>query len=293
MRGYFFDLCVNEKREGRLLVPFIVVALSWSLSLTIRYTFGLDEMGLTIGEGIDEIVKVSLAIGLIWLFLRNVQPSPYKKGFSKRSALIDLSIGVIVVAIMFLYGFFFYSSLDYHYYSLGFFILGMEYAIIILFTIRHYRMGELGLFLKDLGLRMPSVRIIVCWAATIVLFFSLIRLSAGANFQAFLNDYYNTLFWMPNVLYMIFAWLGPEETFFRVYLQTRLERLMPVGWAIIIQSLLFSIIHIPGNAVNLGWGWSVVSHLANTSLLTNGLIGGYLWHRTKNLPILILYHWTK
>jgi membrane protease YdiL (CAAX protease family) len=139
---------------------------------------------------------------------------------------------------------------------------------------------------------VPSVRIIACWVATIVLFFSLIYLSAGANFQAFLNDYYNTLFWMPNILYMIFAWLGPEELFFRVYLQTRLEKLMPVGWAIIIQSLLFSIIHIPGNAAILGWGWSVVPHLANTLLLTNGLIGGYLWHRTKSLPILIVYHLT-
>jgi len=246
MKRQFFNLYTKGMREGRLLVPFIVIAFSWSLSLIIRYVFGLDEIGLTLGEGIDEIVKVSLAIGLIWLFLRNVPPSSYNKGFSKKSALIDLSIGVIVVAIMFLYGFFFYSSLDYNYYILGFFILGMKYAIILLFTIRHYGVRELGLFLKDLGLRVPSVRIVACWIATIVLFFSLIRLSAGANFQAFLNDYYNTLFWMPiqqnglYVLYMIFAWLGPEEIFFRVYLQTRLEKLMPVGWAIIVQSLLFS-----------------------------------------------------
>ncbi len=172
MESHFRRPIFEGWKKGKLLVPFIVVALSWSLSLIVRFVFGLDGIGLSVGEGIDEIAKVCLAIGLIWLFLRNVPPSPYKKGFSKRSALIDLSIAGIDCAITVLYGFFFYSSLDYHYYSLGFFLLGMEYAIILLFTIRHYGKKELKPFLKDLGLRTPSVRIIVCWVATIVIFFS-------------------------------------------------------------------------------------------------------------------------
>ena len=289
-RNHLHDskLKIMKKKD---LVPFSIIAFSWFLSLCTRLIFGLDGIGLTLGEGINEIVKVALAIGLIWLFLRDIPALSYAKTISSRkSALVELLIAGFCVLI---------PQLVISWIYLPFLaFVGMTYAIVLVFTVRNYSMKELGFFLKDLGMRLPSMKIMACWAVTVTLFVSLIYFSAGGDFQAFLQDYFYTLqinriqenyFY---VLSMVFLWLAREEIFFRVFIQTRLERLLPTGLAIILQGLIFSIAHIPGNAISLGWGWNAVPHLANTLLLTNGMIGGYLWHRTKNLPILILYHWT-
>lgn len=272
------------------LVPFGIIAISWVLSLCIRFGLGLDGIGLTLGEGINEIAKVILAIGLIWLFLRDFPALSYEKTIaSRKSALVELSLAGVWLLVP--------ELVTSWTYSLFLAFVGMTYAIVLLFTVRHYSMKELRLFLNDLGMRLPSMKIVACWAVTITLFMSLIFFSAGVNFQAFLQDLYYTLQIdriQENYLYIlsiVFLWLAREELFYRVFIQTRLERLLPTGLAIILQGLIFSIVHIPGNAISLGWGWNAVPHLANTLLLTNGIIGGYLWHRTKNLPILILYHW--
>lgn len=292
MRSHFYGPNAEGQQEAKLLVPFIIVAFSWISSLSIRFVFGLDGVGLTLSEGINEIVKVTSATALIWLFLRNIPPFLYKKKIPKKSALVDLSVaGAYLLTEQLVI-----SRIQPPIQVL--LVPGMTYAIALLLTVRHYSKEELRLFLNDLGICVPWVRIMACWAVTVTLFLSLISLSAGANFQAFLEDYFHTLQihriqenWLY-IFWIIFPWLAREELFFRVFIQTRLEKLLPTALAIIIQGLIFSIIHIPSNAIYLGWGWNILPHLANTLLLTNGIIGGYLWHRTKNLPILILYHWT-
>ena len=80
----------------------------------------------------------------------------------------------------------------------------------------------------------------------------------------------------------------PEELFFRVYLQTRLERYLPLGWAIVAQALLFNAAHFPQHVIRFGYSWPLA--LAGLLPITNGLIGGYLWLRTRSFPLLVVLH---
>jgi len=295
-----------SKSYRTLIVP-LTIAASYVFSLLIRFLFGLGGIGLTVGEAVNEIVKVTVSIGFIWLFLRDVKSPPYNREIPRTDAAFELLIVVVYVVIRpFSFTWFAQrATSEMAYWILVFSSAGIDYAIAVVLAIRHYLIDRLidwrskiVLSLKDLGVSIPRVRILVCWVATLSLLFSLIFVNAGESFQLFAQDYIQTLQIQAisqNLLHtvrVLFAWLVIEELLFRVVLQTRLEKLMPVGWAIIVQALLFSIVHIPANATYLEWGWNVLPHLANTLLLTNGLIGGYLWHRTRNLAVLILYHWT-
>lgn len=80
----------------------------------------------------------------------------------------------------------------------------------------------------------------------------------------------------------------PEELFFRVYLQPRLERFVPVGWALALQAFLFSAMHLPQHILLRGESWPLA--LAGAVLVNNGLISGVFWRRTRSLPILLLLH---
>lgn len=80
----------------------------------------------------------------------------------------------------------------------------------------------------------------------------------------------------------------PEELFFRVYLQPRLERYLPVGWALALQAFLFSAMHLPQQILLHGESWPLA--LAGAVLVNNGLISGVFWRRTRSLPILLLLH---
>jgi membrane protease YdiL (CAAX protease family) len=80
----------------------------------------------------------------------------------------------------------------------------------------------------------------------------------------------------------------PEEFFFRVYLQSRLERYVPAGWAILIQAVLFTAMHTPRNIIRLGYAWPLA--LAEALTISNGLLGGYFWRQTRSLPILLVLH---
>jgi membrane protease YdiL (CAAX protease family) len=80
----------------------------------------------------------------------------------------------------------------------------------------------------------------------------------------------------------------PEELFFRVYLQPRLSCFMPAGWAILLQALLFSAVHLPQALISYAVSWPL--GLAGVFMLANGLIAGCLWSRTRSLPLLVLLH---
>jgi membrane protease YdiL (CAAX protease family) len=80
----------------------------------------------------------------------------------------------------------------------------------------------------------------------------------------------------------------PEELFFRVYLQPRLAHYLPLRWAIVVQALLFSVIHLPQQIISFGYSWPLA--LAGVLTISNGVIGGYLWSRTRSLPLLIVLH---
>ena len=89
----------------------------------------------------------------------------------------------------------------------------------------------------------------------------------------------------------------PEELFFRGYLQTRLEKILNRGIAVIITSILFMAWHIPshyllsngvdGQSGNLG---DVILHTGLPVFIIS-LLFGYLWSRNRNIIVLILMHW--
>jgi membrane protease YdiL (CAAX protease family) len=81
----------------------------------------------------------------------------------------------------------------------------------------------------------------------------------------------------------------PEELYLRVYLQPRLARFVPLGWAILFQTILFNAAHLPQQILGLGHSWPPA--LAFTVLTpANGLIAGYLWWKTRSLPLLVVLH---
>ncbi|RPI23857.1 MAG: CPBP family intramembrane metalloprotease, partial [Chloroflexota bacterium] len=80
----------------------------------------------------------------------------------------------------------------------------------------------------------------------------------------------------------------PEELLFRVTLLPRLARFIPVGWAILAQALLFSLGHLPQQVLRNQEPFLLAAAYLMT--IDNGLIGGYLWYRTRSLPLLLVLH---
>jgi membrane protease YdiL (CAAX protease family) len=80
----------------------------------------------------------------------------------------------------------------------------------------------------------------------------------------------------------------PEELVLRVGLQPRLATFMGIGLAIVVQALLFSVGHVPQQM--LRYERSPLTALAYVLPIENGLIAGYMWYRTKSLPLLLLLH---
>ena len=93
------------------------------------------------------------------------------------------------------------------------------------------------------------------------------------------------LLWRPQHLgYTLFTLLTaalPEEWFFRAYFMTRLqEPRWGRGWrANIVSSLLFCGLHL------LTRGW-----LVGLSVLVPSLVYGWLFQRTRDLPLVVLLH---
>jgi len=290
----WFAECGSKMEKGcrmRLqnFIPLVVILLFWLLSLLVRFVFQLDGIGLSVFEAINEIVKVVLSIGIAWLILKNVSVPISKEKFPK----IEVIVGVLSVGALLALYYFVWIGAIYDVYTILCLDLLILVGVPIMFSIRHYGWKDLRLFIKDLGLSIPTIRTIASLVVTLLVLFTLIVINAGNNLPIFLQDYVNTT-GLINWLYIrliVLAFL-PEELFFRVYLQTRLEKLMPIGWAILIQAFLFGLVHIPMNAIGLGWGWGFLPHFAGQTLVINGLIGGYLWYKTRNLPVLVLYHWT-
>jgi len=90
-----------------------------------------------------------------------------------------------------------------------------------------------------------------------------------------------------------------EEVAFRALLQTRLEETTrSAAGGIVVSALLFALIHAPGlflRTAATGESFTNPSLLyaigyAITILSPMGLFFGYLWHRTRNLLVIVLVH---
>jgi membrane protease YdiL (CAAX protease family) len=80
----------------------------------------------------------------------------------------------------------------------------------------------------------------------------------------------------------------PEELMFRVAIQPRLVHFMSIGGAILLQALLFSAAHFPQQYFDQGQPFLL--SLGHIFIIENGLIAGYIWYRTRNLPLLLVMH---
>lgn len=78
-----------------------------------------------------------------------------------------------------------------------------------------------------------------------------------------------------------------EELFYRVWLQTRLERLLGSWPAIFLTSILWSIWHIAIQGTG-EWSTDLATVISNQGI--TGIFLGYLWSRYRNVWVLILIH---
>lgn len=150
--------------------------------------------------------------------------------------------------------------------------------------------------IKDLGVVWPSKS---GWLALLVVIF--INFVAGALFQivpqgeAITNsasDLSNSITGPLSVIMLIIGILFraalPEELLLRVTLQPRLARFLPLGWAILVQALLFMAAHLPQQTIL--YDRPLILALGYVLTVDNGLIGGYFWYRTRSLPLLLVLH---
>ncbi len=150
--------------------------------------------------------------------------------------------------------------------------------------------------IETLGLQMPSKR---AWLALITII--LINIFYAGLYQLLPNgegsvpptaDLATELTGPSSVLLLMGGLLLraalPEELVLRVGIQPRLARYMSVGFAILVQAALFSIGHLPQQLFR--YDRPLILAIAYLLPIENGLIAGYLWYRTRSLPLLLILH---
>lgn len=97
-------------------------------------------------------------------------------------------------------------------------------------------------------------------------------------------------------LFLFFVTAATEETLFRGYLQTRLERLTgSKWWGLLIASVLFGLYHLPYAYLNPNWpsagDWSAALVASLGQGIAGGLIlGGLFLYSKKNLMAPLILH---
>jgi membrane protease YdiL (CAAX protease family) len=141
------------------------------------------------------------------------------------------------------------------------------------------------------GLRLPKGRDLLVLAAVVVITFALSKLfgailplSEIASPDATLRQH---LIGGSLIVSLVLAAVL-EELFFRVYLQPRLAAYLSGRWALFAQAVLYSAAFLP--LYLIGAHYPLQYAIALTLVLSNGIMAGYFWRKTGNLPLLILLH---
>jgi membrane protease YdiL (CAAX protease family) len=179
--------------------------------------------------------------------------------------------------------------------------IGQYYAPTWLYYLLSYGM-VLGIFVaggygaRGLGLTLPPRRAWLGVAAVIGLniitaaIFWILPAGEAADLPA--EDLAQQLTTPLSVLVLFLGLLFraalPEELVLRVGIQPRLASFIPVGWAIVVQALLFSAGHFPQEFIS--YGRPFLLSIGYLLPIENGLLAGYLWYRTRSLPLLLLVH---
>ena len=263
-----------------------------SAALFIVACYFLSALLLGFQVGPWEAVRESLVNGLLafaWLFalhriLRNVSVPELpviKRPRSELTLLLATLAGMIMWAAMRYAGQ--YNLPSWLYYLLF-------YTVVLgVFLGSGYGAGGLGLVWPPRRGWLAVAAVIGLNLLTAVIFLILPPGEAADLPAADMTQQISSPF---SVLVLLFGLLIrgalPEELIFRIGIQPRLSRFMPVGWAIIVQALLFNAAHFPQEFLVYGRSfWLSIGYLLS---IENGLMAGYLWYRTRSLPLLLLVH---
>jgi membrane protease YdiL (CAAX protease family) len=260
--------------------------------VAIVLLYAASGLILLLGIGPWEAVRRVAVEGMIllaWLWaahriLRGVpvpEPEPIKYPVPEVLWLLGTLIVAVGLAAAY-YG----GWLDTPSWLLPLVILG---AVLALFVVLRYPVSALGLAWPPKRGWLALLAVIAVNFAAAAIFQILPGGEAEPVPQA---DLANQITGIWSVLVLIIGLLVraalPEEILLRVALQPRLAQLIPVGWAMLVQALLFSAIHLPQRLIGYQEPWSMV--LGYTLTVNNGLIAGYLWWRTRSLPLVLLLH---
>ena len=272
------------KRGCRIFGPWVVAAIVGCHVLSALI------LGLQVGPW--EAVRQSVVGGFLafgWLFVVRLalRDSPVPELPAIRRPWVELLLllvtllGMVSMAAVRFSGRYSLPSWPYYLLSYG--------AVLAIFVAGGY--GARGL-----GLTLPSRR---GWLAAlgaiglnIVAAVAFQIIPAGEAIEVPTEDLAQQLATPLSVVVLFFGLLVraalPEELVLRVGIQPRVASFIPIGWAIVVQALLFSAAHFPQEFIS--YGRPVLLSVGYLLPLENGLLGGYLWYRTRSLPLLLLVH---
>lgn len=227
---------------------------------------------------------VAAWLGSSALILRGTPVPPLPKVRRPRFELAWMLIGLITIAVM--------AAASYgNWWSQPRRLVTILMYIITLlpFLVLRYPLVNLGLLWPPQRAWLALLAVILINIAAAIVFQVLPRdilpAETSGDLSQGINSPWSAMLLFVNILLVAAI---PEELFFRVSLIPRLATYLPVGWAILIQALLFSALHLPQRVVGYGEPW--LAALGYLLAVDNGIIGGYLWWRTRSLPLLVLLH---
>ena len=280
------DLKLSNKDTKATQYPLSTGVL---VAILAAYTLGFVIVLINIGVG--EASRRFLAEGVIlafwlWVAHKMLNTTPVETLHIKHPSL-ELGIGLAGLAITTLLIIAVYSGATWLSWSLRLIDYGIPVAIFLL----------LGYGSSAIGLSVASRRAWIALFAIVVINLVIGILGGqflppgelptppGADMAESIHGPFDIMVLLGQILFNAAI---PEELYLRVYLQPRLARYVPLSWAIFIQAILFAAIHLPRDILRLGYSWPLA--LASLFSLSNGVIGGYFWSKTRSLPVLIVLH---
>ncbi len=272
------------KSRRRVFGPWVVAAI------VSCYLVSALILGLQVGPW--EAVRQSVIGGFLafgWLFVVRfaLRDSPVPEMPAIRRPRLELLLllatllGMISMVAVRFSGRYDLPSWPYYLLSYG--------AVLAIFVAGGYGARGLGLTLPTRRGWLAALGAIGLNIVAAVLFQIL---PAGEAVELPAEDLAQQLTTPLSVLILLFGLLLraalPEELVLRVGIQPRVASFIPVGWAIVVQALLFSAGHFPQELIS--YGRPLLLSVGYLLLLENGLLGGYLWYRTRSLPLLLLVH---
>ena len=260
----------EELKSPAVFLLGAVYALAVVLSVLSGPLQGLTYVGMSVG-----------VVLLVWLIL-DVTKAMQVADTQVRQPWLELAFGCLVYLV-----FEFGPSLDFgdEWHLGGVLKKGLLYAILpcIFLRLRQNPLSSMGLSLSNWRQNLKVAGIVLaCMAIPSVLFVSdTARLILGGQIALAQAVPALLIYFIHNV-----AWAGlPEEIFYRVFVQTRLSQVLKSRLGgILITSLLFGLVHIPG--ILRWYPETTLCEAFCRAFFVQGFVGlvlGVLWERTHSL----------